>query len=147
MITDVSSSLLAISRVILGLIGAIWGMGFLLLFLAFAMIARERQQEFALLRVLGSTKKALKGLIRKEAFLCCLSGGFVGIGLACLLVFPFQTLIEMSLSLPYLIPEPSGLFLIALGALGASVASGFASSAFAAWRLSQADPGRLLRQG
>ena len=147
MITDVSSSLSAISRVILGLIGVIWVMGLLLLFLAFAMIARERQREFALLRVLGSTKKALKGVIRMEAFMCCLAGGGIGISLACLLLFPFQTLIEMSLSLPYLIPEPSLLFLIALGALGVSVISGYASSVFAAWSLSQADPGKLLRQG
>ena len=147
MITDVSSSLSGISRVVLCLVAAIWVLGLFLLFLAYTMIARERQREFALLRLLGSTKCALRRVIRRETFICCLAGGILGIGLSCLLLFPFKTLLEMSLSLPYLMPEIHVIALIALGTLISCVLSGCVSSAFASAHLSSADPGRVLRQG
>ena len=64
-----------------------------------------------------------------------------------MIVFPFTTLIETKLSLPYLQPEISSVLLLALGSLAATVIIGAVASAWASFRLSRVDPGIALREG
>ena len=54
-------------------------LSFLILLIAFAMIANERKKEFALLRLLGTSRKQLGLLVWKESALCSLAGGLTGI--------------------------------------------------------------------
>ena len=50
----------------------------LILLVAFFMIANERKREFALLRLLGTSRKKLGGVIRTETVICSLLGGILG---------------------------------------------------------------------
>ncbi len=147
MLTDVSDSLAGISNTVTILIAAIWVLALIILLIAFAMIAGEKKREFAVLRLLGTSRFMLSGLILKESALCSLMGGVLGVLFASLVVFPFTTLIETKLGLPYLRPEISSIILLALASLTATVMIGAAASAWASFRLSRVDPGTVLREG
>ena len=147
MLTDVSDSLAGISNTITMLVVAIWVLALVILLIAFAMIAGERKREFAVLRLLGTSRSMLSGLVLKESALCSLAGGVLGVLSASMIVFPFTTLIETKLSLPYLRPVISTVLLLALGSLAATVIIGAAASIWASFRLSRVDPGIALREG
>ena len=147
MLTDVSDSLAGISNTITMLIVAIWILALVILLIAFAMIAGERKREFAVLRLLGTSRSMLSGLVLKESALCSLAGGMLGILIASLIVFPFTTLIETKLGLPYLRPAMSSVLLLGLGSLTATVIIGAVASTWASFRLSRVDPGIVLREG
>ena len=146
MITGVSDSLAGISRTVTLLIAAVWALAFIILLLAFVLIIRERTREFAVLRLLGTSRRMLGRMVLLESALCSLLGGVIGIGVAALAVFPFSTLIETSLNLPYLRPALGVILLLAAGTLALAVIIGALASAGAAWRLSRVDPGTALRE-
>ena len=146
MLTNVSGSLSGFSRVVSVLVGAIWVLGLIILIVAFAMIANERKKEFALLRLLGCSRRVLSGLIWKESALVSLAGALTGILCAAVLVFPFTTLIETNLGLPYLTPSVLRIIITGLISLIATAAAGSFAGALTAGRLSRVDPGKTLRE-
>ena len=147
MLTGVADSLTGVSRTVALLIGAVWALAIVILLIAYAMMINERRREFAVLRLLGASRRRLGGLMLKEAALTSLGGGVLGVALAALLVFPFTTLIESSLGLPYLAPAPGRVLLLALATILATLLIGALASAWAAYRLSRSDPGNALREG
>ena len=147
MLTGVSDSLAGISRTVVFLIGAVWLLAFGILLLIFVLIIRERTREFAVLRLVGASRGMLSRLVLAESALCGLLGGAAGTGLAALLLFPFARLIESTLKLPYLMPDPMTVLLLAAGTVLLSAAVAALSSVAAAYRLSRVDPGAALREG
>ncbi len=147
MITGVSDSLAGVSRTVSGLIVAVWMLAFIILLLAFALIIQERAREFAVLRLLGSSRRMLSRMVLTESALCGLLGGIAGVGLAALLLFPFSQLIESSLRLPYLMPDAGKTLLLAAGTALLSAVMAALASVAAAYRLSRIDPGTVLREG
>ncbi len=147
MLTDVSDSLAGISATVTGLIGAVWVLALANLLIAFAMISNERRREFAVLRLLGASRGMLGGMVLRETTLCSLAGGLLGTGIAAMVVFPFTTLIETKLGLPYLRPSGGEILGLALLTLGATVLIGSLAASYAALRLSRVDPGTVLREG
>lgn len=147
MFTDVSNSLSGISRASWAMIGAVWGLALVILLIAYAMMIHERRREFAVLRLLGVSRRGLRREILTEALLCGLAGALVGVGIAALGVFPFTTLIETRLGLPYLTPSAGALIKLALGTMLATVLVGLLAGTWAAARLSRTDPGTTLREG
>lgn len=147
MLTDVSNSLAGISGTVTTLIAAVWILALVILLIVFAMIINERKREFAVFRLLGTSRRMLSGMILKESALCSLAGGILGVVLASVIVFPFTTLIETSLGLPYLRPPAGTILTLALTALGATVLIGSLAASIAAFRLSRVDPGTVLREG
>jgi len=147
MITGVSDSLTGASRTIALLIGAVWVLAFVILLIAFAMMIHERRREFAVLRLLGTSRGGLCRLMLVESALCSACGGIAGVALAALVVFPFARLIEARLGLPYLIPSGGTIITLALATVLATLLIGALASLWAAWRLSRVDPGTTLREG
>ena len=147
MFTDVSDSLTGISRTVALLIGAVWALAFAILLIAFAMTVNERRREFAVLRLLGASRGGLCRLMLAESALCSLAGGLLGVGVAALIVFPFATLIETRLGLPYLTPPAGAILALAAGTALMTLAIGALASAWSAWRLSRTDVGITLREG
>ena len=147
MFTDVSDSLTGISRTVTLLIGAVWALAFIILLIGYAMMVNERRREFAVLRLLGASRWGLARLMLAESALCSLAGGFLGVGVAALVVFPFATLIETRLGLPYLTPSVGMILALAAGTVLMTLAIGALASAWSAWRLSRTDAGITLREG
>ena len=147
MLTDVSDSLTGISATVTSLIGAVWALALVILVVAFVMIANERKREFAVLRLLGTSRAMLGGMLLRESALCSLLGGALGILAAAAVVFPFTPLIETGIGLPYLRPPLSKIAALAAAGLAATVLVGSAASSWASFRLSRVDPGVVLREG
>ena len=147
MISAVSDSLNGVQSTVMVLIAAIWVLAFILLAVAFAMMVNERRREFAVLRVIGTSRRMLSRMILSESALLSLLGGLIGVALAALVVYPFGGLIESRLNLPFLMPGIGPSLLLCLGTLMLMVLVGAAASARTAFRLSRVDPGITLREG
>ena len=147
MLTDVSDSLAGISRFAWTLIGAIWVLSLTVLLITFAMMIHERRREFAILRLLGSSRRGMVSQILTETLLCSLAGALLGVGLAAVGVFPFTALIETKLGLPYLTPSVASVITVAVGTVVATLVVGALAGIWAALRLSRTDPGTTLREG
>ncbi len=147
MITGVSDSLAGISRTVAILIAAVWLLAFIILLLVFVLIIRERIREFAVLRLVGASRRMLSRMVLAESALCGLLGGLAGTGMAAMLLFPFAQLIEHALRMPYLMPDTGTVVLLAAGTVLLSAAVASLASVTAAYRLSRVDPGSALREG
>lgn len=147
MFTGISDGLAGVAKTVSLLVIAVWVLSVLLLMIAFALAANERKREFAVLRLLGTSRRMLRGLIRKETALCSLLGGLIGAGLAALILFPFTGLLEQSLGLPYLMPGFGTILALAAASILSSVVVGSLASAWTAGRLSRVEPGTILREG
>ncbi len=147
LISDVSAGLSAMSDMIGVCIGIIWVLCILIMIAVFTMLMNERKREFAVLRVLGTSRSMLSRMVMTEAILINLAGGIVGIFLAFLVVLLFNTAISNLLKVPFLMPSAAVLALLALLTLAAAVLAGGIISAVSAKRISNMDTGLILREG
>ena len=147
MLTDVSSSLAGISSTVTTLIIAVWVLSLIILLTVFIMICNERKREFAVLRLLGMSKRMLSSLVIKEAALCSLIGALAGIAISAAVVLSFTTLIEQKIALPYLSPSLQAMLKMGLATMLLTVAVGALASSITSFRLSRVDPGTVLREG
>jgi putative ABC transport system permease protein len=125
----------------------LWALAFVVLAAVFSGSIHERKKEFALLRILGATRKKLAGLVLSESSLAGLAGGAAGIVLASLAVFPFSALISERLELPYLDAPLWYIVPLALGSLVLSVLVGPLASLYAALKISRAETYFTMREG
>ena len=147
MITGIAGGLTSVSRIIGGLTAMIWVLAIVILILAFAMIAHERTKEFAVLRVMGASRRMVSGLLRWEAALVSLIGAAAGAAAGALVVFPFSGLIRSRLDLPYLMPGIGTVVGLLVGSVVIAVIAGSLTSAVSAYRISKNDTGLILREG
>jgi putative ABC transport system permease protein len=125
----------------------LWGAALVVLAAAFSLFIHERKKEFALLRILGATRKKLAGVVLSESSFAGLAGGAAGILLASLAVFPFSALIRERLELPYLDAPPASVIPLALGCLFLSVLAGPLASLASALKISRAETYFTMREG
>ena len=126
---------------------ALWALAVIVLLAVFSGIIHERKKEFALLRILGATKKHLAGIVLSESFLAGLIGGAIGIFLTSLTVFPFSSLISEQLQLPYLDAPFIQIIALALWSLLVSSFVGPLASLYSAVRISSAETYFTMREG
>jgi putative ABC transport system permease protein len=125
----------------------LWILAVIILAAVFSGSIHERKKEFALLRILGATRKKLIGIVLSESFLAGIAGGIVGIIFASLIVFPFSTLISEWLELPWLDTPLSGIALLVLESLSLSVLVGPLASLYSAFRISKVETYFTMREG
>ncbi|MCR5238140.1 MAG: FtsX-like permease family protein [Lachnospiraceae bacterium] len=82
----------------------IWILSMIILIAMFSLIAGERKKEFAILRILGASKKVIEGTLMIEALFISLFGSLLGIGLFSVVFFPFLDTIKIKLEIPALSP-------------------------------------------
>ena len=125
----------------------LWVLAVIILAAVFSGTIHERKKEFALLRILGATRKKLVGMVLSESFLAGMAGAVIGILLASLTVFPFSTWISESLELPYLDAPFFKIIPSALGSLFLSILVGPLASLYSALRISRAETYLTMREG
>ena len=147
LISDISTGLTGLADMIGLFIGIIWALCVLIMMIVFTMVMNERKREFAVLRVLSTSRRMLAGLVVGEALLLNLMGGVIGIFLAGLLTSLFTNAISLLLGVPFLLPKLSFIALLAGGTLLASALAGGLISAFVAYHISSLDTSLILREG
>jgi putative ABC transport system permease protein len=127
---------------------ALWVLAFIVLAAVFSGSIHERKREFALLRILGATRRKVVGIVLSESSLAGIAGGAAGILLASLVVVPFSTLISERLELPYLdAPLFNSIIPLVLASLFLSVLVGPLASLYSALRISRAETYFTMREG
>ncbi len=146
MLTGISDSLSAISGTVTALIIVVWIMSIIIMLIAFSMLINERKKEFAVLRVIGTSRKMLAGIIVSESAVIGILGGIIGVAAASIVVFPFSSLIEDNLGLPFLLPSALQILIYVTASLTVALIAALLSSAYSAFKLSRVDTGLILRE-
>lgn len=146
MISGVSSSLQGVSDVVGILIAAIWVLALVIMIIVFAMSANERRKEFAILRVVGASRKKLSRVVMTEGILVSVTGSIIGVVIACIAIVPFSTFIETTLNLPFLLPSVPLIIVVAVISLVAATVAGSLTSLVASRKISKMDTGLILRE-
>jgi putative ABC transport system permease protein len=143
-----------ISETLSGLVSYIYIFSAVVLILALIILAavfslsiHERKKEFAVLRILGATRRKLAGIVLGESAIAGIAGGVAGIVLASLVIFPFSTLISERLELPYLDAPLLHIVRLVLESLLLSALTGPLASLYAALRISRAETYFTMREG
>lgn len=147
MITGTADKLAVISGSINVLIIAVWILAAAIMTAAFSVLAGVRRREFAVLRVVGLSRRQLGKIVFSESVIICVVGGVVGIVLSAAAVFAFGNAIETNSGLPYLAPSAVQSLKYLFIALAAVLVTGSVSSGWSAYRLSHVDTGNILREG
>lgn len=106
-----------------------------------------RKKEWAVFHMMGASKGWIMTLILCETFLLSLGGAMTGIGLASLLIFPFQELIAQRIQLPYLTPGLWRGMLAGLISMGITLLSGILPGVAAGVLAIRTDCYELMREG
>jgi len=146
MTAGVADGVAAASATVRLLVGVVWVLAAVLLWLSFWMLSQRRAREFATLRVLGASRGWLLRVVMGEALIISALGACLGIVLAVLALALFGPALEGALGLPFLLPGAGSLAGVAALALVATLVAGCGASALSAWRLVRVDPGQVLRE-
>lgn len=144
-VTDITGGMKDISGMISALVVAVWILAIVILMLAFILITNERKKEFAVLRVLGASRRKLSGIIMKEALMINVIGGAIGAAAAVILVEVLKNVIHSRLGMPFLLPGAGTVAAFVIVSFVLSVAAGSVAALVSAWRISKVDPALILR--
>ncbi|MBR6336774.1 MAG: ABC transporter permease [Ruminococcus sp.] len=147
MITGTADKLDVFSKGISIVTVAAWLLSAVIMTAVFSALAGGRRREFAVLRTVGFSRKRLGALVLSESLIVSAAGAAAGIALTAFTVLHFGRVIEQGTGLPYLSPNASSAAGYAALAAAAVMLTGALSSAWAAYRLSHADTGTILREG
>lgn len=147
MFTGIADSLGRISGILRVFTAAFLLISLAMLTLVFSITAHERKKEFAVLRILGATRRQLSVVLLKESLFIGITGGVLGTALAALVIFPFSIAIGQQLGLPYFMPGKLKLIQLLITSLLTAFAVGPLAAAYSAWRISRTDTSLTLREG
>ncbi len=145
MISDISGKLAGVSEIAGALVAAIWILVLIILILSFSLISNERKKEFAILRVIGASRKKLALVLLEENLLIGALGSVLGAILAVLTAVLFSGFIENALGLPFLLPNTDKLAAIIFCAILSSVLASAMTAAACAYRISRINAALILR--
>lgn len=119
----------------------------LILAVLFSLIASGRKKEFAVLRILGATRKKLGSIVLTEALGISLCGAVLGSAFAGLVVFPFGRHIGSQMGMPLLLPNLQDTMWLLAFSLVVSIAVGPLAAAYSAFKISRAETYATMREG
>ncbi len=146
MVTGEASSMKGAARTIGILTAVIWVIALAVTCAVSVMMTSERKKEFAVLRVMGASRKKLSFIALTEGTGLSFAGSVIGIAAALLLILPVRGMLESALNMPLAVPGAGRAVLCALLAMVLSVAAGMAGAALSSHRITTQDAGCALRE-
>jgi putative ABC transport system permease protein len=138
--------IMSLLRSVLALLGVAWVLFVTLIGLVFSIAINERRQEIGVLRALGLPRRFVLESLLSEGVILGLAGSVVGVGLSIFGVYLFRHLIIMTMGVPFKIPSPFQLFLLAAGALVVTLVSVTLGALAPSLRISLMDPATAMRK-
>ena len=108
--------------------------------IVFSITTNERRREFSILRVLGADRSVLRSILFYEAAFLGFSGSFLGIGVASLVILPFNALISEKISLPFAMSSVVEILIFAAAVFVINALSCVVSAINGAVRISKVEP-------
>jgi len=144
-VREVLSNLEGVSGIVTAVVVIIWVFAVVITALVFTLSQKRRAKEFAVLRILGASRKKLVSTVLSEALILSLIGALIGVVLGGLICLSFTKTFEEALGLPYLNPNVAAVVLIALISIVLSVISGTLAAGISAGRVTKLDISKILR--
>ena len=144
-VSNISSGLVIISRIIKYFLIILWLMAVIIIALLFSLAVSERKKEFGALRAIGVTRKKLTFMILHEAFFISIFGALTGIILGALIIPAASPFIAEALHLPFLLPSSKNLIFIAASSGIITVLTGLLASGLFALKAGRDDIHEILR--
>lgn len=135
------------TRTLTFIIAACWLVGLLVLVAVFSTSVNERKKEFASLRILGTTRNMLLGVVVRESTILGLVGGVLGVASASLILFPYSSLISEQLQLPYLEVTALPVAVLMLASVLLALVAVVVASALTTLRIAMRETYLILRSG
>lgn len=123
MVRSVEAGLGGVTGTVGVLLFVVWLLCIGLLALAFRLVFAERRGEFAVLLISGARRGVLARIVLAEALIVSSLGAAGGVLAGAFVLLPFAALLKDSFARPYLLPDASGIALLAAGAFCAAVLS------------------------
>ena len=146
-ITNVSSTLSLFTGIINTITIVAGALGTVILAMLFSLITGSRKKEFAVLRVLGATRKKLACIVLVEAIIIGLFGAVAGGIFAGMVILPFGRAIGMYMGMPLLLPDMINIIIILAYGMALSITIGALSCGYSAYRISRAETYATMREG
>ena len=146
MMSEVSKNMEGMLIYVYVLIGLLWLLAFCVLTLVYSVAIKERKREFAMLRILGTTKSKLRNIFISEVFIINLIGASIGTAFGVICALLFAPAVGNSLKMPFLQPSAVVLIMFAAASILAGTFLGPLSSLFSLIKMSAAEPALLLRE-
>lgn len=146
MISQISEGLGGVSRVIGLLVGAVWVLALIILITVFILVSNERRKEFAILRIMGASRKMLFKIMGCESLLISTVGAVLGLIIAGLLLLSLSGSLKEMLRLPLLTPGTGTVIILCICAFAAAVLAGLVTALVSARRITKSETGLLLRE-
>jgi putative ABC transport system permease protein len=147
LLASTSKNLNLVIGVLTFLLAAVWIFAGFALAVIFSLALNERQKEFGILRAIGATRKKLSAILFCEASLLSVAGAVCGAAFVCLIVFPYDTLIERFLQTAYLPPRHFAAAAIIFTGFALGAAIGSVASLFSAARIGKSEVLANIREG
>lgn len=145
-VNSIGASLAAVSWVLKGVGALVWLLAACVIALLFAVTLAERRREMGVLRALGASRGKLVRLVLGEALLEGLWGASLGVLLAIAALATLASGLASALHMPFLLPSPLALSLLAAGSLATAVLTGLLSALSAALRAGRTDISAAMRE-
>ena len=146
MISDLSEGLTGTSALIGIMAAVIWAMAVIILVIVFVLLSNERRKEFAVLRVMGASRKMLSRIMGTEAAVLGAIGAIIGIVLSVLAVFPLSGSIRDMLKLPFFMPDLWVVLVLAAGAFLIALSAALLTALLSAKKITKNETALLLRE-
>ena len=146
MVASIAGGLGSVSKIIGGLIVAIWILAIIILVAAFALLSNERKKEFAVLRIMGASRGLLSRVMSIESSIVAAAGAVTGLVIGMLVVFPLSNSLRSALELPVLIPGAGMIVLLAVLTLAVSILTSLITTNISARKITGGETGLLLRE-
>ena len=145
MTSDIADELAGFRVFLTILLGVICVFSVIVMIMTFSLSVNERKREFGILRSLGAQKGMIVSVVIREALLIGTIGGMTGIILAAIVIFPFNTYIENTIQLPYLLPDISVILLLLFFIIVISLIIPPITAAYSAVKISRAETYLTMR--
>lgn len=146
MISSFSEKLDVATVVIKTVVGVIWLLALVIIAFAFSMLLNERKREFAVLRVLGFTRKSLLISIFYEIILICAAGSVIGVLLSSFWSLQIKYFLETRLEVPFLFEDYGSFILQGILTIVSSVLMGLVVLIIPVLRVVKTSPEAVLRE-
>ena len=146
MVSEIAEGLQGVSRITGLLVGAIWVLALIILVAVYALVSNERRREFAILRIMGASRRMLFRIMSAEAALISAIGAILGLAAGLLVTAPLSNRLQSTLNLPFSTPGWGSVLGLALGAFAVSMCAGIVTALLSARRITKNETGLLLRE-
>jgi putative ABC transport system permease protein len=147
LLAGTSKNLALVIGILTVLLTALWVLSVFVLAVIFTLSLNERRREFGILRAIGATRRKLTAIVLTESALLCGAGSAFGVGLVCLVVFPYSAFIKQILQTAYLPPQSASMAALLVLCFVLGAATGPLASLFSAARIGKHDAFSNMQEG